>query len=120
MNAKRIAKRIAAGAMKRFVEDVSVDMGLGGEINDEVLAEAQHRLDQPPEERVVSAAKELATGLREAAGRLDRLESLAQGEGAGPMPLAELMDLFLDTMSGIESRMFRNKQLLDGISHPRP
>ncbi len=34
------------GAMKRFAEDVSVDMGLDGELNDDVLAEAQRRLDE--------------------------------------------------------------------------
>ena len=34
------------GAIKRFAEEVSVDMGLGGEINEEVLAEAQRRLDR--------------------------------------------------------------------------
>ncbi len=33
------------GAMKRFAEEVSVDMGLEGEITDEVLAESQCRLD---------------------------------------------------------------------------
>jgi len=31
--------------MKRFAEDVSVSMGLGGELTDEVLMEAQRRLD---------------------------------------------------------------------------
>ncbi len=31
-------------AMKRFAEDVSVEMGFEGEINDEVLIEAQRRL----------------------------------------------------------------------------
>jgi len=31
--------------MKRYAEEVSVSMGFGGEINDEVLAEAQRRLD---------------------------------------------------------------------------
>lgn len=45
MNAKRIAKLIVAGAMKRMLEDISVEMGLGGEINDEVVAEGQRRLD---------------------------------------------------------------------------
>ena len=39
------------GAMKRLAEDVSVDMGLGGEISEEVLEEAQRRLQ---------AGKELA------------------------------------------------------------
>lgn len=120
MSARRAAGRIVAGAMKRFVEEVSVDMGLGGEISDEVLAEAQRRLARPPEERVLSAAKELAAGLREAAGRLDRLESLAEGEGVGPMPLHELIDTFLGTLSDIESRMFPKKQLLDSIRDPRP
>lgn len=33
-------------AMKRYAEQVSVEMGFGGEINDEVLAEAQRRLDE--------------------------------------------------------------------------
>jgi len=42
---KRIAKRIIAGAMKRWLEEVSVDMGLDGEITDEVIAESQRRLD---------------------------------------------------------------------------
>ena len=37
--------RIQMSAMKRFAEDVSVDMGYDGEINDEVLAEAHRRLD---------------------------------------------------------------------------
>ena len=32
-------------AIKNFAELVSVEMGLGGEINDAVLAEAQRRLD---------------------------------------------------------------------------
>lgn len=32
--------------MKRYAENVSVDMGFEGEINDEVLAEAQRRLDE--------------------------------------------------------------------------
>lgn len=32
------------GAMKRYVEDVSVDMGLDGEITDDVVAEAQRQL----------------------------------------------------------------------------
>ena len=32
--------------MKRFAEQVSVELGFGGEINDEVLEEAQRRLDQ--------------------------------------------------------------------------
>ena len=36
-------------AMKRYAEEVSVDMGFGGEINDEVLAEAQRRLDEEAE-----------------------------------------------------------------------
>ncbi len=44
-NAKRIAKRIAAGAMKRWLEEVSVEMGLDGEINEDVMAEGQRRLD---------------------------------------------------------------------------
>jgi hypothetical protein len=37
-------------AMKRFAEQVSVELGFDGEINEEVLAEAQRRLDQrrPP------------------------------------------------------------------------
>jgi len=43
--AKRIAKRIVAGAMKRMLEDISVEMGYGGEINDEVMAEGQRRMD---------------------------------------------------------------------------
>lgn len=33
------------GAMKRYAETVSVDLGFDGEINDEVMAEAQRRLD---------------------------------------------------------------------------
>lgn len=33
-------------AMKRYAEEVSVEMGFGGEINDEVLEEAQRRLDE--------------------------------------------------------------------------
>ncbi len=45
MNAKRVVKRIVAGAMKRWLEEVSVDMGLDGEINDDVIAEGQRRLD---------------------------------------------------------------------------
>jgi len=39
-------------AMKRFAEDVSVDMGYGGEINDEVLDEAQRRLDATSDNHV--------------------------------------------------------------------
>lgn len=34
------------GMMKRYAEDVSVDMGLEGEITDGVLEEAQRRLDE--------------------------------------------------------------------------
>ena len=34
------------GAMKRYAEDVSVDMGFDGVINDEVMVEAQRRLDE--------------------------------------------------------------------------
>ncbi len=34
------------GAMKRYAETVSTDMGFEGEINDEVMAEAQRRLDE--------------------------------------------------------------------------
>lgn len=116
-NAKRIAGQTVAGAVKQFAENVSVEMGLGGEITDEVLAEAQRRMDQPPDERVAEAAKELASGLREAADKLDRLESLRRGDGAGAMPLQELIDVFLDAISGVESRLFRKKQLLDGIRY---
>jgi len=32
--------------MKRFLEDISVEMGFGGEINDRVIAEGQKRLNQ--------------------------------------------------------------------------
>ncbi len=39
------------GAMKRYAEDVSVDMGFGGEINEEVMAEAQRRLDEARREQ---------------------------------------------------------------------
>jgi len=34
------------GAMKRYAEEISVEMNFGGEINSEVLAEAQRRLDE--------------------------------------------------------------------------
>jgi len=34
------------GALKRFAENVSVDMGYDGEIDDEVLAEAERRLQE--------------------------------------------------------------------------
>lgn len=40
-------------AMKRFAENVSVEMGFDGELNDEVLAEADRRLkshNQSPKE----------------------------------------------------------------------
>jgi len=33
------------GAMKRFAEDVSVEMGFGGELNDLVLTEAHRQLE---------------------------------------------------------------------------
>lgn len=36
-------------AMKEFAEDVSIEMGFGGEINDAVLSEAQRRLDSDKE-----------------------------------------------------------------------
>jgi len=51
MNVKKIAKRIVAGAMKRWLEEVSVDMGFDGEITDEVMVESQRRLDEvdPPQ-----------------------------------------------------------------------
>lgn len=35
------------GAMKRYAEGVSVDMGFDGEINETVLIEAQRRLNDP-------------------------------------------------------------------------
>jgi len=43
-------KNTLAGAMKRVLEDISVEMGFGGEINEEVLAEGQRRqrLSLPP------------------------------------------------------------------------
>jgi len=34
------------GAMKAFAEEISVQMGFGGELNDEVLEEAQRRLTE--------------------------------------------------------------------------
>lgn len=34
------------GAMKRFAENVSDEMGFGGFINEEVMLEAQRRLEQ--------------------------------------------------------------------------
>lgn len=34
------------GAMKRYAEQVSVELGYDGELNDEVLQEAQRRLDK--------------------------------------------------------------------------
>ena len=36
--------------MKRWLEEISVDMGYGGEINDEVMAEGQRRLDETGED----------------------------------------------------------------------
>jgi len=45
-NARNTARRLIAGAMKRFLEDISVEMGFGGEINDRVIAEGQKRLNQ--------------------------------------------------------------------------
>ena len=42
--------------MKRYAMDVSIDMGLGGEITEEVLIEAQRRMDKaaqkPPQQGV--------------------------------------------------------------------
>lgn len=59
---KRIAKRVVGSAMKRMLEDISVEMGLGGEINDEVMAEGQRRLDigqpqdsTPPPKKIYEA-----------------------------------------------------------------
>lgn len=53
VNARRVSKRIVAGGMKRWLEDVSVDMGAGGVINDEVMAEGQRRLDRVRDEKGV-------------------------------------------------------------------
>ena len=38
------------GAMKRYAESVSEEMGFNGEINDEVIEEAQRRLDEANDE----------------------------------------------------------------------
>lgn len=43
---RKVVTEKKMGAMKRYAEDVSVDMGFEGEINDEVLMEAQRRLDE--------------------------------------------------------------------------
>jgi len=40
------------GAMKRYAESVSEDMGLDGEVNDDVLLEAQRRLDEAEARRL--------------------------------------------------------------------
>ncbi len=71
----RLARRVpekgkAMSYMKRFAEEVSISMGLGGEINDEVLAEAQRRLDGMSRDESQSAEAE----------RLDRLTSSELGE----------------------------------------
>lgn len=34
------------GLMKRYAEQISVELGFDGELNDEVLKEAQRRIDQ--------------------------------------------------------------------------
>lgn len=39
------------GAMKRYAESVSEEMNFGGEINFEVLAEAQRRLDEAADDK---------------------------------------------------------------------
>jgi len=45
-----MSKNTLAGAMKRVLEDISAEMGFGGEINEDVLAEGQRRqrLSLPP------------------------------------------------------------------------
>ena len=116
-----------AGGVKRWLENVSVDMGFGGEINNEVMAEGQRRWDQPEAgaeedngEKVVAAAAEMATKMRTIADRLDRLTSLRQGEGGAPMKLPETIDLFRGAFMSIESLIFDKKKLLDAIQYPHP
>jgi len=45
-----MSKNTLAGAMKRILEDISVEMGYGGGINEEVMAEGERRqrLGLPP------------------------------------------------------------------------
>ena len=65
------------GAMKRFAEDVSVDMGYGGEINDHVLKEAQERLERQIEQaqHEVELQHDRETDEYEAAQRRDSEDS---------------------------------------------
>lgn len=45
--------------MKRWLEQISIEIGEGGEINDKVLAESQRRLNQGTEERDPDAERDL-------------------------------------------------------------
>lgn len=46
--------------MKRFAEDVSKDMGCGGELTDDVMAEANRRLQNPDDPCTKRAAERIA------------------------------------------------------------
>jgi len=78
VNARMAARMIVAGAMKRWLEDVSVDMGLDGDINDDVIAEGQRRLAEAgTAQSAPQPASDIPTGgLKPAAQLLKKLPTI--------------------------------------------